>query len=104
MGSRELQGEAAADGTGSVLHQPEDIAEDRKGGETGMNKFEDLKLAKATEFEPSKAEGEYCVIDFEKEEIYKYYDDIPLDEVFTGMERRSLYVAYKEKSPCGNTD
>ena len=77
---------------------------DSVGGETGMKDFTDLKLAKAAEFDPAKAEGEYCVIDFETEEKYKYYENMPLDEVFTRQAKCSLYIVYKEKSPCGNTD
>lgn len=102
MGSRELQGEAAADETGSILHQPEGIAKDRKGGETGMK---DFTFVPAANFERSKAEGEYKIIDLYSGNNYSCdFAGLTIDEVLEMREAPDVYVAYKEKSPCGNTD
>lgn len=66
--------------------------------------MKDFTFVPIADFKRSEAEGTYYIIDTNEIEMCPCDYSLTIDEVLEMRETHGVYVAYKEKSPCRNTD
>lgn len=66
--------------------------------------MKDFVFVPLADFKRSEADGTYYIIDLNEIEVCPCDYSFTIDEVFEMRETPGIYIAYKEKSPCGNTD